>query len=87
MNMKQTKEIVLLCFVLVTIGCTDNSLGGAEAGNPNRTVTGEVANEETSSSLSLVKNQTTDPCPADRVIAVNSRRENAITQINSHCSF
>jgi hypothetical protein len=68
-------------------GCGTGATGGSEAGNPSRSVIGSLAVSEPAA-LSLDQAAVTETgCPADTVVAVDSRKQEQSFEVASDCSF
>lgn len=67
-----------------TGGC--GATGGSEAGNPSRSVVGTLASLESVAALQTSAS-TQNSCPADEVVAVDSRKQLQSFPIATDCSF
>ncbi len=68
---------------LVGLPACNGATGGAEAGNPNRTVIGSLSSPG-AAALSL---SSASGCAADHVIATNSRGQSSSSAVAADCSF
>jgi hypothetical protein len=71
-------------------GCGTGANGGSEAGNPSRSVMGALAAVEPAAlSVDQASNavSTDTGCPADTIVAIDSRKQEQKFKIESDCSF
>jgi hypothetical protein len=71
-----------------TGGCSSGSTGGSEAGNPSRSVVGSLE-AAPGAALTVAKASVSSQaaCPADSVIAVDSRKQEWEFPVEGDCSF
>jgi hypothetical protein len=70
-------------------GCGTNATGGSEAGNPSRTIAGSLALTSAAAVLTVDQASASTPtgCPADTIVAVDSRSQEQTSPVGADCSF
>ncbi|HEX5037528.1 MAG TPA: hypothetical protein VFX30_10255, partial [bacterium] len=73
-----------------TGGCGSGATGGSEAGNPSRSVVGALATVE-AAALSVdqasAAASTDTGCPADTIVAIDSRKQEQSVKLEPDCTF
>lgn len=83
----QSLKFIFVLLALFLVHCGISSQGGSEVGNPPDATTRPIAGQLTTNMQALFRYATSDGCPADQLIAMDSSANTTLVEIDENCSF